>query len=168
MITVQVYGTDAQALLDSGAVPNIMSPYLVKRRSLTPESTKKHITVADGKSFPCFGSLRQVPVSSGGLVSKMDILVVTGTPFDVIVGMPSLEELQTCIDRGPQHVQVTVGAETIRLGLEMEEDREKPGSGTDSEDFTSDSGAVPADSTDTDEDFVLSLRERVPFEPDLT
>ena len=60
-----------------------------------------------------------------------------------------------------------MGAETIRLSLEMDEDRKKPGSGTDSEDFTSDSGAVPADSTDTDEYFVLSLRERVPFEPDL-
>ena len=84
VIIVQVYGTDAQALLDSGAVPNIMSLYLMKRLSLTPESPKKHITVADGKISPCVGSLRQVPVSFGGLVSKMDFLVATGTPYDVV------------------------------------------------------------------------------------
>ena len=150
------YGPDGQALLDSGAVPNIMSPYLKKRLCLTPDSMKKHITVADGKSSPFVGSLVQVPVSFGEPVSKMDFLVVTGTPHDVIVGMPSFEELQTCIDLGQQHIQVTVGAETIGISLEMDEDCKKPGSGIDSEDFTSDSGAVPSDSTDTDEDFVLS------------
>ena len=46
-----------------------------------------------------------------------------------------------------------MGVETIRLSLEMDEDCKKPGSATDSEDFTSDSGAVPADSTDTDGEF---------------
>ena len=69
VVTVQVYGTDAQALQESGAVQNIMSPHLMKSLSLTPESTNKHITVAYGKSSPCVGSLPQVPVSFGGLVN---------------------------------------------------------------------------------------------------
>ena len=73
-------------------------------------------------------------------MSKMDFLVDTGTPYDVIVGIPSLEELQICIDLGQQHVQVSLGAETIRLSLEVDEDCKKPGSGTDSKDFTSDPG----------------------------
>ena len=87
VVTVQCYGTDAQALLDSGAVPNIMSPHRMKRLSLTPDITKKHINVADGKSSPCVGLLGQVPFSFGGLVNKMDFLVVTGTPYDMIMKM---------------------------------------------------------------------------------
>ena len=139
----------------------------MKRLSLTPESTKKHITVADGKISPCVGSLRQVPVSFGGLVNKMDFLVVTRTPYDVMVGMPSLEELETFIALGQQNVHVTVGSEKIRLSLEMDEDHKMQVFATDSEDFTSDSGVVPIDSSDSDEDFVLALRERMPFERDL-
>ena len=49
----------------------------------------------------------------------------------------------------------------------MDDDRKILGSATDSEDFTSDSGAMPDDSIDTGEDFVLEMRERMPFEPDL-
>lgn len=166
LVTVQVYGSDAQALLDSGAVPNIVSPQLVKRLSLTPEATTKHITVANGKNASCIGALHQIPVSFGGLVSKMDFLVVSGAPYDVIIGLPSLEELQTCMDLGQQHVEVTVDDQKARLGLEMDDGRKLVDSSTESEDFTSDSDAIPEDSTEEDE-FVLALHEQAPFEPDL-
>ena len=66
VVTVQVYGTDAQELPDSGGVPNTMSPHLMNWLSLTPESTNQHIHLADGKCSPCAVSLRQVPVSFGG------------------------------------------------------------------------------------------------------
>lgn len=39
---------------------------------------------------------------------------------------------------------------------------------TDSEDFTSDSGAVRGVKTDTDEAFVLAVHEKLSFEPDLS
>ena len=73
----------------------VLIPFFVLRKSLPFQASNRLelFTVADGKSSPCLGSLRQVSVSFGGLVSKMDFLVVTGTPYDVIVGMPSLEEL---------------------------------------------------------------------------
>ena len=45
VITVQVYGTDAQALLDSGAVPNIMSPYLMKRLSMYSSGVSSRGTI---------------------------------------------------------------------------------------------------------------------------
>ena len=115
--TVRVYGTTAHALLDSGAVPNIMSPNLVQKLSLTPKATAKHITVANGKNSACVGILDQVPVSFGSLVSKMDFLAVSGAPYGVIIGLPALEEIQACIDLGQQHFEVTANNQKVRLGL---------------------------------------------------
>lgn len=63
LVTIQVYWTDAQSWLGSGADFNIMSLQIMKQ-SLAPDSTKKHITVADCKTSPCVGVLGQVPVHS--------------------------------------------------------------------------------------------------------
>ena len=104
IVTLKVYGTEAEALLDSGAVPIIISPKLVAKICLSPQPTGKHTTVADGGSAPCLGSLLQMPTSFDGLVVNLDFLVVKGTPFDLIIGHPSSERLQACIDLGAQHV----------------------------------------------------------------
>ena len=91
-----------------------------------------------------------------------------GTPFDLIIGLPSLERLQACIDLGKQHVQVTVGKTTVKLGLNMDVERvSQSGTSTESEDFTSDSEAVPDSSTTSENNFVLATLDREPFEPDL-
>ena len=68
LVTLKVYGTEGEALLDSGAVPNIISPKLVVKLCLSPQPTGKRITVADGGNAPCLGSLLQMPTSFGGLV----------------------------------------------------------------------------------------------------
>ena len=104
LVTVRVYSTVAQALLDSSAVPNLISPKLVSHLCLTPRPSKKRITVADGGNAPCNGVLLQVPTSFGELTVNLDYLVVEGTPFDLIIGLPSLEKPQACIDVGKQHV----------------------------------------------------------------
>ena len=88
VVTLKVYGTEAEALLDSGAVPNIISPKLVAKLSLSPQPTGKHITVVDGGNVPCLGALLQIPTSFGGLVVNSDFLVVKGTPFDFDHGTP--------------------------------------------------------------------------------
>ena len=109
-----------------------------------------------------------MPTSFGGLVVNLDILVMKGTPFNLIIGLPSLERLQDCIDLGKQHVQVTVGNVTVKLGLNMDFERfSQSGTSTESEDFTSDSEAVPDSSTTSKNDFVLAPLDWEPFEPDL-
>ena len=168
LVTVKVYGTEAQALLDSGAVPNIILPKLASKLCLSPQPTEKHITVADGANAPCLGSLHQIPTSFGEVIVKLDFLVVKGRPFDVIIGLLTLEGLQACIDLRKQHVQMTVGEYTTRLGLILDvEHVSRSTASTDSEDFTSDSEAVPASSTTSDNEFVLATLDRAPFEPDL-
>lgn len=83
--------------------------------------------------------------SFGGLVHKMNFLVVSGAPNDVVVGVSLFEELQTCIDLGQWHVELTVRMETMRLNIDMDEDHKVVGLATDSEDFMSGLGAVPDD-----------------------
>ena len=89
-MTVRVYGTVAQALLDSGAVPNLISPQLVSKLCLTPQPSKKRIMVANRGNAPCIGALLQVITSLGELTVNLDYLVVEGTPFDLIDHWTSL------------------------------------------------------------------------------
>ena len=124
--------------------------------------------MADGANAPCLGSLHQIPTSFGELIVKLDFLVVKGTPFDLIIGLPTLEGLQACIDLNKQHVHMTAGEDSTRLGLIMDvEHVSRSTASTDSEDFTSNSEAVPGSSTTRDNEFVLATLDRALFEPDL-
>ena len=166
LVTVRVYSTTAQALFDSGAVPNLISPLLVSNLCLTPQPSKKRIPVADGGNAPFIGALLQVPTSFGELSVNLDYLVVEGTPFDLIIGPTSLKKLQACIDVRKQHVQITVGEKTMKLGLEIEvEKREQSGSSTDSEGFTSDTDAALDSSSASGSRLFLAVRDEKPFEP---
>ena len=98
---------------------------------------------------------------------NLDLLVVKGMPFDLIIRLRSLERLQACIDLGKQHVPVIAGKSNAKLGLNMDfEWFPQSGTSTEIEDFTSDSEAVPDSSTTGENDFVLASFDREPFEPD--
>ena len=167
VVTIRVYGTVTQALLDSGAVPNLMSSRLAESLSLRPEATTRSITVADGTKAVVCGIVHGAPVSFGGLTEPLDFLVVEGTPFDVIIGCPALEKLQACLDLGQQHVTITVNGDTVQLGFEYDtSDYRLLHPGTDSEDFTSgegenvasdEDGENSAEQDDDDEYFVALL-----------
>lgn len=49
LINIHVYSTESQALFDTGAVPNIMSPQLINWLLLMPGGTSKHKTVDNWK-----------------------------------------------------------------------------------------------------------------------
>ena len=94
MVSVKVYGTYAQALLDSGAVPYLMSVSLAGVHPLSLEPRTKRITVTDGSNAVVRGFLERIPVSFGTLAVHFDFIVVEVTPVDVIIGCPALEMLQ--------------------------------------------------------------------------
>ena len=98
----------------------------------------------------------------------MDFLVVSGAPYDVIIGLLALEEIQACIDLGQQNVEVTVNNQKARFGLEMDSELREDDCSTDSEDFSSDSAAGPADFSDYETEYMLAVRDKEPFEPDST
>lgn len=73
----------------------------------------------------------------------------------VIVGIQTLEELQTSIYLGKQQVDFTFKNCITRIGLEMDKGLSIADSSTECEEFSSDSDVAHFDSTE--EDFFLSL-----------
>ena len=113
----------------------------------------------------CIGILKDVPNTLWDATVHLDFLVVDGIPFDVIIGPPSLEDLQACLDLGKQLVKVTAGDKTVKINLDLDVATEDVArSGTDSEDFTSDSGANTESSTPDENEFVLAMADCPPFE----
>lgn len=90
---MELYGTENYALLDTGAVTNLISGDLCQKLALSPTEIDRQVTVADGTVAKFLGSVKGVPVSYGSIVSHLEFLVVKNTPFDVIVGSPTLEAL---------------------------------------------------------------------------
>lgn len=61
-----------------------------------------------------------------------------------------------------------MGNTAVKLGLNMDVERVlQSGTSTESEDFTSDSEAVPDSSTNSENDFILATLDREPSERDL-
>ena len=170
-MNVRVYGTNCSALLDSGAVPNIILLGLAEKLSLAPTKTHRRIRVADGSVTLCLGFLPDVPLTFDDLTVYADFLVVRGPPFDVIVGIDLLTSINASLDFGRQMVRVSQNGKKARLPLQTDCIRTITESiaDTDSEDFTSDSDAAideEEDDSSSEEELVLTIAYSPPYEPD--
>ena len=157
LVEVQIYATDVPALLDTGAVPNLISAELVEHLNLLPKATRKTITTADGSNSSCIGRLRNVPITFGHITVHIDFYTIQNAPLGLIIGIPSLEEMRAVIDLGAQSVVIKQGDDSVRIT--MQPDTGKPflhPENTESEIFTTDSSddesASPDDSSDEDSD----------------
>ena len=63
LATLKLYGSDVYALMDSGAIPNVVSPQLCERLGLNPERSARRISTATGEKFNQLGILRALPVA---------------------------------------------------------------------------------------------------------
>lgn len=93
VVEERVNSTAVHALLDTGALPNIMTEHLSQRLNLTPGRTNRHITVAGNGKREVIGELRGVPIKLGDLTVPLNFLVLADTPFEVIIGLPTMEAL---------------------------------------------------------------------------
>lgn len=174
VVPVQIYGTSTSALLDTGAVPNLISEELAKHLKLNPKPTLKTITVADGSNSSCIGRLRQIPVTFGRLTVHMDFLTVKDAPLGVIIGAPALEHMSAVMDLAGQFVDLTHDGTTVRVGLEpdqgqpftQEENSESELFTTDSSGNESDDEAEDTSEEDNDDDaYVVALAKEAPELP---
>lgn len=108
LIQVEGRGANAEALLDSGAVSNLLSSSLWYKISLKASPTSKKITPANGDPSLYVGSLLDVPVSFAEINIAEDFLVINGPSFHIIVQALALEALQACLDMGKQQVIISV------------------------------------------------------------
>lgn len=143
VVSVKLYRTETNAFLESGAVPNVMKSDTAARLSLMPDHTSTKITAANGQKTICRGALKSIPVTFGQSEAKLNFLVVDGFPVDLLVGYPTMEELQACLDLGNQSVRLVVDRkkETMRLPCERPQSTVLNWD-TDSKDFTSQSGTL--------------------------
>lgn len=98
MVSVKVYGSDVRALLDTGALPNIMSHRLCEESHLNPSENLRRIKVADRATARVWGELKGVLVTFDTLTANLTFLVVADFPFDLIIGAPNLEVLGARLD----------------------------------------------------------------------
>ena len=117
VVSVQVYGIQMRALLDSGAIPNIMNASVASKLSLSPKPTSTNITVANGQKTTWLGSIEDVPVSFNGTVTSINFLDFAGSPVDILIEYPTFEELQECTDLGHHSVRMVFGDKTVKRSL---------------------------------------------------
>ena len=161
VVQIRAHGLPSEALLDSGAVPNLISEKFCKKLNLTFEQKSVGLTVADGQRARSIGLVSELPISFEDLHISMDFHVMENPPFDVIIGVPTLEALRGCLDFGLQQVTLLAGDRKAVLPFEYAviEVPAADESDTDSEDFTSDSEADPNDDEAREDDLIVALAE---------
>lgn len=117
--------------------------------------------MADGSTSACLGMAKGVPVSFEGQQIKLDCLVIRELPFGMIIGCPTMEELETHIDLGNNSVSIRVNGNRLQLPLDYDKERLREEiAGTNSKDFTS---ADESDMTSTDEEDRMETWENKTF-----
>ena len=156
VLRVKVYSEETFALLDSGAIPNVMSLPMVERLNLELRPTERSVKVANGSTEACTGVAERVPIRFGEITVYLDFLVLPGAPYDVIIGAPALTNLRARIDMYKQCVRIRYKGKTETISLEYEH----VGEADSEEEFTSCSETDSADSGEgSDEEFVLTLSD---------
>lgn len=142
-VPIKIFETHIQALLDTGAVPNLVSRQLCEQLCVKPEKSEKSIKVADGSMAPTCENLKEIPIFFGGHPISLDFLVVYETPVDMIIGSPTLEKLEARIDMGHSYVTATIDGVDVQLSFEYTNRKAKSTQAseeTDSDAFISDDG----------------------------
>lgn len=161
--SIKLYGTETHALMDTGAVPNVVSSAIVEHLGIKPEVTKRVVTMASGEKAVVLGKVKDVPVTLGDLIAKMDFIVLENLPFPALIGRPSLTRLGCVLDLKGSKMQLEYGGVKTVLPLVQEyEAPQEKGEETPSEDFTSDSSeeeplVSSIDDLGEDDEFVLMI-----------
>lgn len=74
-------------------IPNFMSKTLCENLSLTLEERNRQITPATSVRSPVHCILKDVPISFGHVIEPIDFLVIGGSPYEMIIGHPTMHKL---------------------------------------------------------------------------
>lgn len=137
MIFVSVHGTNLIALMNFGAIPNVLSSTVAKRLALNLEQSIKMVTVADGSKSLVKGKLARVPVLLESLEAEIYFVVIHNIPFDLVIGRPRLKRIGGMLDFLTEVARLYCQCRQATLPLVSVYNRPKGTSGsTYSEDFT--------------------------------
>lgn len=94
MCPVCVCRTKCLALLDTSAVPNMISVRHLAHLGIELILTRRTITVANSVYTTSKKLILHYPVLFAKPISKLDFLAVRAAPLDVYIGLTDLERLQ--------------------------------------------------------------------------
>lgn len=97
VVPVKIYASDSFALLDSGAVPNLISSKFVEQLNLVRKSTSKPITFLDGSNSTCMGRVCSVPITLGTLTIQLDFRLVKDAPLGTIIELLELTRMKAVL-----------------------------------------------------------------------
>lgn len=100
----KVCGSHTKALLDSRAVPKLISEDLCNTLDLAADRNPTGLTVVDGQQARSAGSVSKVANFFDHLHTYMDFHDLKNALFDVTTGVPALEELRGCMYFGLKQV----------------------------------------------------------------
>lgn len=106
-VLIKVYASDVFVLLDSGAVPNLLSQELVELLNLSVKDTLKTITCANGSNTSIADRARNVPITLGAsMTSQIDFLAVINASFGLIIGLSQMNKMEAVIELGNMFVDL--------------------------------------------------------------
>lgn len=114
------YSTEVWALLDSEAVPDVISTNLSHRLYLSTQCTSKIINFPKGDSSSYVFSLLTVPTTFRHQAVKLHSFFVEKSPLDIIIGLPTLSAMRENIDFVALCVSLQIGSEKVVLLLELD------------------------------------------------
>lgn len=97
---MKVYGTEARDVLDPGAVPIVLSKGFVDRLVFELDKTERRINAVMGVKSPVVGIDKELHINLDENVVKLSLVVVQGSPYDVIVGYQTMESMEGILDMG--------------------------------------------------------------------
>ncbi len=118
LLQVQVYSESSMALFDSGAIPNVMSHKMVRKLHLRMQPTYSSIKAANCASKKCMGTLNEVPIIMGELAIPMDFLALEETPYDILIGLPTMIQLRAHPDYYLMVLKIHYGGDSEILNYE--------------------------------------------------
>lgn len=157
----KVYGPDAEALLDSEAIPNLISEKLCNELNLKVKRRPVSTTVANGKQAGSIESVLEVSILFDHFHTSMDFRVMENPSFNVFTGSFALKALrgrlgsglkQSTLYNGEKKATLLVKYAVIRRHTDYELK-------TDSHDFTSDSNVTPDENEYYKEELLLASAE---------
>lgn len=80
VVRLKLYGSEAYAMMNYGAIPNLMSKKIEERLCAKTEEATRTIYMATGNKSPVVGMLKTVPVYCAEMAVDSDFLVVDGYP----------------------------------------------------------------------------------------
>lgn len=162
IVTRKVYGTRTPILLDTRAVPNLLSCRFVAKLAFKPEIATRNIRAANGQTTKTDGMLHAVPVTFLGETEYIDFLAVEDVLINMIIELPTQRKMKTHIYLEKDLVRMQIGNSEIMMGMSFDyRDGSDDGSGTDTKEFTSGSDEnVRFSSNDDEGDVLVVLTEK--------